>query len=248
MKVNPTTHRAAAIVLAGGQGTRIRHLYPDLPKPMVPAAGRPFLEWVLRWLGQQGVERSIVSLGHLASVADDYLRGRPADRLRIQTVREPRALGTGGAVAWACAAIDAEIIVVTNGDSLLLADLAPAWKLLNDTSIDGVVIGLEVDDAARYGRLQVTSDGRLLRFSEKQPGRGLINGGVYLLRRSLIDQFPRQRPLSMETDVFPALLARGVRLAVKACRAPFLDIGTPESVVEADRFIQQHFLTGKAAA
>ena len=247
--IQNTAPPAAAIVLAGGQGTRIRHLFPDVPKPMVPAAGRPFLELVLRWLGEQSVERSVVSLGHLAGVVEDYLRRRPADRLRIKSTREPQALGTGGAVAWAAAEVGhSELIIVANGDSLLLADLTPAWRLLGDDSIDGVIVGLEVADAARYGRLQVDTSGRLLRFAEKQPGSGLINGGVYLLRRSLIDRFPRRRPLSMETDVFPALLSAGARLAVYACRAPFLDIGTPESVTQADHFIQQHFFLGKAAA
>lgn len=245
----PTAHRATAIVLAGGQGTRIRHLYPDVPKPMVPAAGLPFLEWVLRWLGEQGIERSVVSLGHLAGVVEDYLRRRPPDRLRIRSTREPQALGTGGAVAWAASELgDCEFIAVVNGDSLLLADLAPAWRMFDNDTVDGVIVGLETDDAARYGRLQVDATGRLLRFAEKQPGSGLINGGIYLFRRSLIDRFPRRRPLSMETDVFPALLAGGARLAVCACRAPFLDIGTPESVSQADHFIQQHFQLGKAAA
>lgn len=241
--------RATAIVLAGGQGTRIRHLFPDLPKPMVPAAGRPFLEWVLRWLAEQGVQRSVVSLGYLAGVAEDYLRRRPADRLRIKSTREPQALGTGGAVAWAASEVgDSEVIVVVNGDSLLLADLAPAWRMLDDDSVHGAIVGLEVDDAARYGRLQVDANGRLIRFAEKEPGSGLINGGIYLLRRSLVDRFPRRRPLSMETDVFPALLSGGARLAVCACRAPFLDIGTPESAAQADHFIQHHFYFGKAAA
>jgi D-glycero-alpha-D-manno-heptose 1-phosphate guanylyltransferase len=136
---------------------------------------------------------------------------------------------------------------LANGDSLVLADLRPAWAMLADESTDGVVVGLEVADASRYGRLDVTDDGRLLRFSEKQPGSGLINAGIYLLRRRLLDRFPRRTPLSMEHDVFPALLDGGARLRVHRCQAPFLDIGTPETVAQADSFITRHFLAQVAA-
>ena len=281
------TSNACGIVLAGGQGTRIRHLCPDLPKPMIPAAGRPFIEWVIRWLAAQQVPQIVVSLGHLADAAEKYFCARPLahiahqpaemrasvgsrirensdrnspappdfarsrlqsdaqcglDKLRIRTVREMTPLGTGGAIALAAQVTGAaEIVVVANGDSLVLADLRPVWPMLSDATIDGVVLGLEVDDASRYGRLEVDAHGRLRGFVEKQPGRGVINGGVYLFRRRLLERFPPQRPLSMETEVFPALLAAGARLAVYACQAPFLDIGTPDSLAQADRFIRTHF-------
>lgn len=242
------TCSACAIILAGGLGTRIRHLYPDLPKPMVPAAGAPFVEWVVRYLAAQGVQRSVVSLGHLAPIAEEYFRQRPADDCHITTLREPAPLGTGGAIALAGKlAAEGDPLIVMNGDSLLLADLSPVWNLLADDTVDGVVLGLEVDDASRYGRLDVDGDGHLLRFSEKQPGAGLINAGVYAFRRRILGRFPRRMPLSMEHDVFPALLAGGTRLMVHRCRAPFLDIGTPESVATADSFIRQHFPTRAAA-
>jgi D-glycero-alpha-D-manno-heptose 1-phosphate guanylyltransferase len=240
---------ACAVVLAGGGGTRIRHLYPHLPKPMIPAAGAPFIEWVLRYLAQQGFTQFVISLGHLAEVADRYFAARNSNRDRVQTVREPAPLGTGGAVLFAEREIrpDADPLLVTNGDSLALADLSPVWRVLADESIDGVVVGLSVPDASRYGRLAVARDGRLLRFSEKQPGAGVINAGIYVFRRRLLAQFPARSPLSMEHDVFPALLAAGAKLVVHRCQAPFLDIGTPASVVEADTFIRRHFPARVAA-
>lgn len=234
---------ACAVILAGGLGTRIRHLHPDVPKPMVPVAGAPFVEWVVRYLHLQGVRQFVVSLGHLAEVAERYFASRQADGSDIKTVRESTPLGTGGALVFADRAggSSAEIVLLANGDSLVLANLAPAWDTLADNSIDGVVVGLEVTDAARYGRLDVTSDSRLLRFSEKQPGAGLINGGIYLLRRRLMSRFPQRTPLSMEHDVFPALLASGAKLMVFRCQAPFLDIGTPETIAQADAFIHRYF-------
>ncbi|HET6881188.1 MAG TPA: nucleotidyltransferase family protein [Pirellulales bacterium] len=244
-KLAHSASSACAVVLAGGLGTRIRHLYPDLPKPMAPVAGAPFVEWVVRYLQGQGVTQFVVSLGHLAEVAEEYFATRSEQGCRIRTVLEPTPLGTGGALAFAAQAADpsTEIFVMVNGDSLVLADLSSAWQLLADDTIDGVVIALDVADASRYGRLDVAGDGRLLKFAEKQPGAGLINAGVYLLRRRLVERFSRQRPLSIERDVFPALLAGGARLQVERCQAPFLDIGTPETIAQADEFIRRHFFS-----
>ncbi|HEV7225877.1 MAG TPA: sugar phosphate nucleotidyltransferase [Pirellulales bacterium] len=231
-----------AILLAGGRGTRISHLQPNAPKPMIPIGGRPFIEWVIRHFQSQGVRRFVVSLGHLAEVAEAHFRERRADGSAIDTVRETEPLGTGGGFLFAAqAAGDADPLLLANGDSLALADLTGVWKLLEDPAVDGVVVGLEVDDAARYGGLEVDQAGRLLRFREKQPGGRLINAGVYCFRRRVLASFPRKTPLSMELDVFPAILRQGARLMVHVCSAPFLDIGTPESLGEAESFVAKHW-------
>jgi D-glycero-alpha-D-manno-heptose 1-phosphate guanylyltransferase len=225
-----------AVLLAGGFGTRIRELYPDVPKPMIPVSGEPFLEWAVRYWKRQGVERFVLSLGHLAEVAERYFTGRE----EVITVREPKALGTGGAVLYVAGETPlSDPFVVANGDSLVLGDVSGALAALAQPGIDGVVLGVEVDDTSRYGSLAVDSDGRLLGFQEKRPGRGWINGGVYFFRLATLERFPRQEPLSMEVDVFPALLAGGADLRVVGIRAPFLDIGTPESVRQAEEFVQQ---------
>lgn len=236
------TSPPAAIILAGGRGTRISHIQPDLPKPMIPVDGRPFLEWVIRYFASQGVHRFVVSLGHLAEVAERYFDERAADALSIKTVRETEPLGTGGGMLFAQqAAADADPLILANGDSLVLAPLAGAWQLLDDPTVDGVVLGLDVEDASRYGGLEIDPIGRLLRFREKQPGRGLINAGVYFFRRRLLASFPVKQPLSMELDVFPELLSKGAKLMTHRCCAPFLDIGTPESLAEAEPFLARHW-------
>jgi D-glycero-alpha-D-manno-heptose 1-phosphate guanylyltransferase len=129
---------------------------------------------------------------------------------------------------------------VLNGDSLALANLAPAAAMLAEPATQGVIVGVSVPDASRYG--QVTADKclRLLRFDEKRPGAGVINAGVYLLKPSVTTRFPGQRPLSFENEVFPKLLAEGMQLKVCVTDAPFLDIGTPESLAQAGAFIQQN--------
>lgn len=224
-----------AVLLAGGFGTRIRELYPDVPKPMIPVAGEPFLEWAIRYWKRQGVTRFVLSLGHLAEVAERHFAGRA----EVAMVREPRALGTGGAVKYVAEhAALSDPFIVANGDSLVLADVSAALAQAGQPGVDGVVLGVEVEDASRYGSLAVDEGGRMLGFREKMPGRGLINAGVYFFRRGVVEQFPGKEPLSMETDVFPALLAGGADLRVVGVAAPFLDIGTPESVREAEGFVR----------
>jgi D-glycero-alpha-D-manno-heptose 1-phosphate guanylyltransferase len=228
-----------AILLAGGFGTRIRALYPDVPKPMIPISGKPFLEWAMQYWMRQGVRRFIISLGHLAEVAEQYFATRPADGLEIVLVKEPQAMGTGGAVLFAARAAElSDPFIVGNGDSLVIADTKSAQERMTDPGVDGVVLGVRVPDASRYGSLSIGGDARLQGIREKQPGEGVINGGVYFFRRSLLDRFPDKQPLSMEVDVFPSLLNGGADLRVEAVAAPFLDIGTPESVIQGEAFVQ----------
>jgi D-glycero-alpha-D-manno-heptose 1-phosphate guanylyltransferase len=229
----------AALLLAGGQGTRIRALHPDVPKPMIPCRGRPFLEWVVRHLRRQGLNRFVISLGHLAPIAEAYFRQRPADGAVIETVREPTPLGTGGGCRFAWDAVGNSDVLVANADSLLLADLCPAWEVFSRPEVDGVVLGLPQEDASCYGTLVTGPAGRLLSFQEKRPGPGLVNAGVYLLKKRLRPTLPAQTPQSMERDVFPRWLAAGMDLRVVACSAPFIDIGTPESLRGAEEFLDR---------
>jgi len=119
-----------------------------------------------------------------------------------------------------------EAWLVLNGDSLVFADLSLAAAELSDPAVAGVLIGCLVADASRYGTLAIGPAGDLRGFTEKRPGKGIINAGVYLLRDSVVREFPGTLPLSFEQEVFPQLIARGVWLKVCAVDAPFLDIGT----------------------
>jgi len=229
------------ILLAGGRGTRIAHLHPDLPKPLIPYLGRPFLEWVLQHFAQQGISQAVVSLGHLAEAAEAYFQRRPADGLTIRTVRESAPLGTGGGLRWAWQAIPEADAIAANADSLLLAELAAVRVLFARPEVDGVLLGVWQDDASRYGTLRVAADDRLLAFDEKQPGPGLVNAGVYCLKNRLRRRLSHETPLSLERDVFPRWLREGCDLRVVGCRAPFLDIGTPESLKEAEAFLRTHW-------
>jgi D-glycero-alpha-D-manno-heptose 1-phosphate guanylyltransferase len=155
---------------------------------------------------------------------------------------ETRPLGTAGGFLNA-ARLSGEspaAWLVVNGDSLVFADLKLAAAELSNPGVAGVVIGCAVADASRYGTLAIGPAGELQGFIEKRPGQGVINAGVYLLRDSLVRQFPGTLPLSFEQEVFPQLIAQGSLLKVCSVEAPFLDIGTPETLRQAQSFIEQN--------
>jgi D-glycero-alpha-D-manno-heptose 1-phosphate guanylyltransferase len=128
-----------------------------------------------------------------------------------------------------------------NGDSLVLASLGNLFQMLAGMT-EGALLGVRVPDASRFGTISQNEHGELTGFNEKKSGAGVINAGVYLFRPSAIELFPAQTPLSFELDVFPALIARKIRLKVCVTDAPFLDIGTPESLPLAENFIRRNEL------
>ena len=231
-----------AVVLAGGYGTRVRHLLPGVPKPMAPVAGRPFLEWILHYLRHQGIARVIISTGYLAGVVSAHFQQRTIPGIAVTCVAEAEPLGTGGGflrAARACGEAP-EAWLVLNGDTLAFADLRAMAAGLNAPAVRGVLLARQVPDAARYGALTVGTGGDLLGFAEKRPGAGLINAGVYWLRSSLLGEFPRGPVISLENEVFPAWVARQLPLKVQVSAAPFLDIGTPETLARAETFVRQN--------
>ena len=233
-----------AVVLAGGFGTRIKHLLPDVPKPMAEVAEKPFLSWVLTYLQRQGIEKALLSTGHLAEIIEEYTKMQPIPDLDLHCYPETSPLGTAGGFMNAVNQSEQKpkAWLVLNGDSLIVTDLAPLNQYLEDEGVEGVILGVSVPDASRFGSLVYDEQNTLLQFAEKQSGAGVINGGVYLLRDRLVQQFPKNFPLSFEYDIFPSLLQQKICLKVHPVEAPFLDIGTPDSLAQAGSFIRQYFL------
>ncbi len=229
-----------AVILAGGLGKRIQHLLPDIPKPMAPVAGRPCLEWLVRYLVKEGVNRVVISSGYKADVIEKYFAGQPVLGARVRCVTEPEPLGTGGGLVFAVRASGERPAgwVVLNGDTFAFAELKEALTAMEDRAVDGVVFGREVADTSRYGSLVLNGRGNLVLYEEKRPGRGLVSAGVSLLRAELVERFPEERPMSLERDAFPALTRSGAFLKVLTMNAPFLDIGTPESLPQAEGFVR----------
>ena len=205
-------------------------------------AGKPFAEWVVRCLARQGIPKVLLSTGHLAEVVERHFQPQPVAGVVTRCFAETRPLGTAGGFlnAVRLSGESPAAWLVVNGDSLVFADLKLAVAELSNPAIAGVVVGCAVADASRYGTLAIGPAGELLGFTEKRPGKGVINAGMYLLRESLVRQLPGTLPLSFEQQVFPQLIARGVVLKVCTTDAPFLDIGTPESLRQAESFVQQN--------
>jgi D-glycero-alpha-D-manno-heptose 1-phosphate guanylyltransferase len=240
--MTPALDQAVAVILAGGLGTRVSHLLPGLPKPMAPVNGRPFLEWLVCYLARAGVRRVLISTGHFADAVARHFDPQPVRGVTVRCVPEPKPLGTAGGFLNAIADCPAPppFWLILNGDSLAVTDLTSLVAPMAEPSVNGVILGVKMPDASRYGTIVSSPEGWLEGFREKQPGPGTINAGVYLLRASAVAKFPARTPLSFEREVFPALAATKARLRVMVAEAPFLDIGTPETLPQAAEFLRRH--------
>ncbi len=137
------TGDVTAIVLAGGRGTRIQALYPDLPKPLVPAAGQPFLHWVVAWLEKQGIDDVVISSGYRAEQIDAWVAQTRRPNAELRTCRETEPLGTGGGTLQ-CLDHARDLVLVLNGDSLLVTQTAPLLAWLKDPEVESAIMGVPV--------------------------------------------------------------------------------------------------------
>ena len=229
----------SVVVLAGGKGTRLKNLFPHLPKPLVPVAGRPFLHWLTRWIARHGPRHFIYSTGYMADQIENWSSDGSMPEIDRVCRREAEPLGTGGGL-FNCLDLCRRWVLVANGDGLVMGGIDELLAVRME-SVDGGVLGVEVPDTARYGSLRIDEDCRLLEFAEKVPGRGLINGGVYLFRKDLLERHFQAGACSIERDFFPQVLNDGAHLKVVVPdQAPFIDIGTPETVALTEDFVTRH--------
>jgi D-glycero-alpha-D-manno-heptose 1-phosphate guanylyltransferase len=221
-----------ALVLAGGFGTRLRGVVPDIPKAMATVAGRPFLEILLDQLASKGFGRVILSLGHLSEKITAHF-GNAYAGMRIEYSIEDSPLGTGGAVRLALTKCEADHVFVFNGDTYLDLEVAAVesqWQVNRRP----ILVCRTVVDTARYGRVQLDETGRQLAgFSEKgASGPGLINVGCYVFHRNQLDAFPVGATFSLEGD-YLAKAVRETGFEVFITGGHFIDIGIPEDYARA---------------
>ncbi len=225
-----------AAVLAGGFGTRLRSVVNDRPKILAPAAGRPFVAWVLDWLARAGVETCLICGGYRAAEVHSALGGRFADMELVHLV-EATPLGTGGAIRDALEYVASHELLVVNGDSICPAEIGTLWHVHSDRHARGTMLLATVADRSRFGAVEVGPHGEVRSFSEKSQaaGPGLINAGVYVLDRGVVEEIPPGRPCSLEREVFPRLIGQGLYGCPTS--AGFLDIGVPEDYAQAPEFL-----------
>jgi len=226
-------HDVKAVLLVGGMGTRLRSVLPATPKPLASVGRRTFLDLLVRQLRHQGIRRMVMCTGHLADqIETEFGDGHDWDVL-IEYSREREAMGTAGAVKLAEPYLrDAPDFFVMNGDSFLEVDFRELMRFHRTRGGFVSIAAWRASNAARYGTVRVGPEGRVTAFAEKTGNDfpGLINGGVYVFNRSVLEHIPEERS-SLEEEVFPRLLDHGVYAQEQ--EGMFIDIGTPEDYAQA---------------
>lgn len=230
------TGEVRAFILCGGLGTRLRPVLEDRPKSMALISGIPFMQVLMERLKAEGVNDIILGTGYMAEKIQSYFGDGNDFGLRLRYSRESEPLGTGGAVKLAESQLSDPVLVL-NGDSYVNWSLAPMREIM--AAKDAlVVMGVQgVTNVTRYGTVAVDREGRITEFVEKgvQSGPGLINAGVYLIRKQIVRNLPASVAISLEKDVFPCLLDHKICAAM--CTGPFIDIGTPDDFERAQALL-----------
>jgi mannose-1-phosphate guanylyltransferase len=225
-----------ALILAGGEGTRLRPLTTTHPKPVVPLVDRPFIGFMLDWLRGHGVTDVVMSCGHMADGVRNVLGDGSGFGIRLQFVEEPSPLGTGGALKFAEELLEDRFLML-NGDVLTDIDLTAQLRQHEETSATATLALYPVDDPSAYGLVRLTPDNQVTEFVEKpsadQIDTNNISAGAYVLERSVLDMLVAGERASIERDVFPRLVGNGLYGFVGD--GYWMDIGTP------DRYLQGTF-------
>ncbi|MCV7193237.1 sugar phosphate nucleotidyltransferase [Mycolicibacterium brumae] len=222
-----------AVILVGGKGTRLRPLTVSKPKPMLPTAGLPFLTHLLSRIAAAGIEHVVLGTSFQAEVFSDTFGDGSELGLEIDYVYEPEPLGTGGGIANVAPKLRHDTAVVFNGDVLSGADLGQLLAFHDERDAELTLHLVRVADPRAFGSVPTDADGRVTAFLEKtqDPPTDQINAGCYVFQRELIEAIPRGRALSVEREIFPRLLADGVRVCGYVDASYWRDMGTPEDFV-----------------
>ena len=234
-----------AIILAGGFGTRLRHIVSDVPKPMAPVDGRPFLRYLLDDLTSKGVDRIIIAVGYLKDVIIEYF-GSSYRGAELIYSPEDTPLFTGGAVKQALRLCREETVFVVNGDTYFDVDLSAMTKFKVAQKASFVLAACPMHNFDRYGTLELGSSGRILKFCEKTPTEyGVINGGIYLMDRTFLAGIEAQT-FSLENDVLEKVVAEQELFAFMS-EGYFIDIGVPTDYERAQKDFRLRHPLQKAA-
>lgn len=231
--IQPEAEETCAFLLVGGMGTRLRAAVPSTPKPLAPIGNTSFLQLLVRQLQSQGIRRLVMCTGYLAGRIEDEFGDGHEWGVAIDYSRETHPLGTAGAVKLAERLLsNVRNFLVLNGDSFLEIDLQQFIRFHRE---HGGLISIavrKVENAARYGTVQVDTNHRVIGFTEKSGlhGPGLVNGGVYVFNRTVLRHIP-EGPSSLEKDIFPRLIEKEVYAFEQ--HGMFIDIGTPEDYARA---------------
>ncbi len=225
------------VILSGGLGTRLQPVVADRPKVLAQINSRPFITYLFDQLAATGFQDVVLCAGYKADILSSCLGTRCAG-LEISYSREPRPLGTAGALRYALPLLKHDVLLVMNGDSYLDFKIEAFVKWYLEGRYMAAIVLNRQQDTSRFGKVNVDKKNRVLSFKEKaaNAGPGFINAGCYLLEKALLERIPDGQPSSLEHDFFPKMVSAG--LAGYCCEAAFIDIGTPESYDRAAGFFK----------
>ncbi|MBJ8338424.1 MULTISPECIES: sugar phosphate nucleotidyltransferase [Antrihabitans] len=223
-----------AVILVGGLGTRLRPLTLSAPKPMLPTAGQPFLAHLLARIAEAGITHVILGTSFKAEVFEEHFGDGSELGLEIEYVTETKPLGTGGGIRNVMPKLRADNVMVFNGDVLGGTDLGAILDTHESTNADVTLHLVRVGDPRAFGCVPTDDDGRVTAFLEKtqDPPTDQINAGCYVFRREVIEKIPSGRPVSVEREVFPALLTEGARIYAHVDSSYWRDMGTPDDFIQ----------------
>ncbi len=220
-----------AIILVGGEGTRLRPLTYSLVKPMVPVANRPFIEHVIRKLALHGIDEIVLAMGYKPDSIYEYFRDGSRLDVKLTYSLEDRPLGTAGAIRNAAPLIK-ESVFVLNGDCFTDLDYSEMYRQHKDHQAKATIALTHVEDPTRFGVVETDGSGHVLRFIEKPKWEDVtshwINAGVYILEPAVLDYIPDNQFYMFENGVFPRLLEQGEPFYAYRSTAYWIDMGTPE--------------------
>lgn len=228
------------VILVGGLGTRLRSVLSDIPKPMAPVNGRPFLEYLVEQVRVAGYTDVVLCVGHKAEAIENHFSDGSKYDVRIHYSREKELLGTAGALSVARSLIRSDPFLLMNGDSYCAVNFEALFRQHQTSSAIATIVASEVDNTSRYGTIVLKpEDTQIIEFKEKDgsAGSGYVNAGIYLLNQSVFEQIPVSQYCSIEHDLFPSLIGKGIHAFRQT--QPFIDIGTPESFEMAQTILPE---------
>jgi D-glycero-alpha-D-manno-heptose 1-phosphate guanylyltransferase len=225
-----------AIILAGGMGTRLRQIVSNVPKPMAPIGGKPFLHHILKWLSKYDLKKVIISAGYKSDFIVKYF-GDSFEGISIVYALEEKPLGTGGAVKFALGKIAGVGSLILNGDTWFPIDLDKFWSVHKETGSSFSIALKRMKDFSRYGSVEWEGN-TIIRFNEKKICKdGFINGGIYLADRQFIESKQLPEIFSLEKDLLEKEVGSGL-IKCQVFDDTFIDIGIPEDYRKAQQILK----------
>lgn len=221
------------IILAGGFGTRLQSVVQDVPKCMAEIAGKPFLSYLLKYLSAQKFEHVILALGYKSEIVINWLKEQKF-RFKLSYIIEDEPLGTGGAIKFAFEKVSSDKALVVNGDTFFDIDSSQLYTFQQANDADIVIALKPMINFDRYGSVQINGQSRIVKFNEKQFRKeGLINGGIYLIKKAIFNKFDLPQKFSFEKDILESKID-DITIYGDVQDTYFIDIGIPSDYEKAN--------------